>query len=178
MSVSNVGTVQNQSAQAGTPGDAEHERLLFQLMGKLEQILVRLDEVPATKRLAGSLEVAKEILVEIVEFSEQRYEKSSTKPLIDQVCDFHDSTKRFQRMHGGQSWNGFAALIGIKMSYSDETKAMFQELGRDLLEVVSGFFQLFESRFSAADKSSEWHANAQVFLDDLVRRWNVDGSGR
>lgn len=178
MSVSDVGTRRNQSATAGSSPDAEQERALFQLMGQLEQILVRLDDVGATKRVPGSIEIAKELLVELVEFSEKRYEDSLTAPLVDRVCDFHQGTKRFEKMLGGQSWSGFAALIGIKMSYSDEIKAMFQQLGRDLLEVVDGFFQLFESRFASPDQASEWHANSQVFLDDLVRRWNVEGDRR
>lgn len=178
MSVSNVGELKNQSAAPGASQDAEHERLLFQLMGKLEQILVRMDEVGASHRLSGTIEIAKEILVELIEFSEERFDQSRTEPLIDQVCDFHELTKRFERMLGGQSWNGIAALIGIKMSYSEEVKAMFAQLGCDVLEVVNGFFQMFESQFSSADQASEWRANSQVFLEDLARRWTVDGPGR
>jgi hypothetical protein len=178
MSVSNVGTLRNQSATSGSSLDAEQERALFQLMGQLEQILVRMDDIGASKRLPGSIEVAKELLVELVDFSEKRYEKDLTTPLVDQVCDFHESTKRLEKMLGGQSWSGFAALIGIKMSYSDEIKAMFQQLGRDVLAVVGGFFQLFESRFASPDQASEWHANSQVFLDDIVRRWKIDDDRR
>lgn len=177
MSVSNVNTLQGQALAAGGSQDAELERALFQLMGQLEQVLVRLDPLSGAKRLPGSIEIAKEILVALIEFSDGRFAKSQTTALIDQVCDFHELTKRFERMLGGQSWNGFAALIGIKLSYSDEIKAMFQQLGRDLMEVVGNFFQLFESRFQSADQASEWQASSQVFLDDLVRKWNTDAQG-
>jgi hypothetical protein len=167
-----------QSLAAGQSRDAELEREMFQLMGQLEQILVRMDTVGESKRLSGSIEIAKEILVELVEFSEQRFKKEPLNPLINQVCDFHEHTKRFEKLLGGQSWNGFAALIGIKLTYSDEAKAMFQELGRDLIEVIGGFFQLFESRFQSRSEASEWSASTQVFLDDLVRRCNLDGRVR
>jgi hypothetical protein len=174
MSVSNFGKVFGQTPTAGPSCDAELERALFQLMGQLEQILVRMDAVSETKRLPGSIEIAKELLVELVEFAEARFEKAELLPLIDRVCDFHDHTKRLEKMLGGQSWNGFAAFIGIKMSYSDEVKAMFQELGKGLIEAIGGFFQLFESRFQSRDDASEWEASSQVFLDDLIRRWNLD----
>lgn len=178
MSVSNVNAIQDQAMAVGNSQDAELERALFQLMGQLEQILVRLDALSGTKRLPGTIEIGKELLVAMIEFSEGRFEKTQTAALIDQVCDFHELTKRFERMLGGQSWNGFAALIGIKMSYSDEIKAMFQQVGSELLEVVGNFFQMFESRFQSADQASEWRASSQVFLDDLVRKWNSDGQGR
>ena len=178
MSVSKVGTLKAQAQAAGQSRDAEHERLLFQLMGQLEQILVRMDALSDSKRLPGSIEIVKEILVELVEFSEPRFDKESLRPLINKVCDFHEATKRFEKMMGGQSWNGFAALIGIKMSYSDEIKVMFQELGRDLIEAIFGFFQLFESRFESPDKASEFKAGSQVFLDDLVGRWNLESRDR
>lgn len=178
MSVSDVNTLQCQEIATGDTRDTEHERALFQLMGQLEQILARLDSLTGSKRLPGSIEIAKELLVGLIEFSEQRFEKTQTSGLIEQVCDFHELTKRFERMLGGQSWNGFAALIGIKMSYSDEIKAMFQQIGRDLLEVVGNFFQLFESRFQSMDQASDWQASSQVFLDELVRKWNVDEQGR
>jgi len=71
MSVSNVGTLRNHSATSGTSLDAEQGRALFQLMGQLEQILVRMDEFGASKRLPGYIEVAKELLIELVEFSER-----------------------------------------------------------------------------------------------------------
>lgn len=174
MSVSKVGMVHDRSPAAGQTPDSEHERALFQLMGQLEQILVRLDTVSDSKRLPGSIEIGKEILVELVEFSEQRFEKEPLKVLINQVCDFHELTKRFEKMVGGQSWNGFAAWIGIKMSYPDEVKAMFQELGRILIEIIGGFFQLFESRFQSRHDVSEWEAGSQVFVDDVIRRWNLD----
>lgn len=173
MSVSKVGPVNVQPA-SGASSDAEHERVLFQLMGRLEQILVRMDSLSDSKRVPGSIEIVKEILVELVEFSEPRFEKEPLERLIDKVCDFHEATKKFEKMVGGQSWNGFAAFIGIKMSYSDEVKAMFQELGRDLVEAVFGFFQLFEQRFESKEKASEFSAGSTVFLDDLVRRWNLD----
>ena len=178
MSVSKVGKVSGQSPAAAPSRDAELERALFQLMGRLEQILVRMDAVSESKRLPGSIEIAKEILVEVVEFSESRFEKAALLPLIDQVCDFHEHSKRLEKMLGGQSWNGFAAFIGIKISYSDEVKAMFQELGKGLADAIGGFFQLFESKFQSRDEASEWQAGSQVFLDDLIRRWNLDSRAR
>ena len=178
MSVSNIGKSHGQPAGAVTSRDAELERALFQLMGQLEQILVRMDAVSESKRVPGSVEIAKEILVELVEFSEARFEKASLKPLIDQVCDFHEHTKRLEKMLGGQSWSGFAAFIGIKVSYSDEVKAMFQELGKGLTDAIGGFFQLFESKFQSKDDASEWEAGSQVFLDDLIRRWNLDSRAK
>ncbi len=174
MAVSNVGSLFDQSAAFGPSQDAEHERCLFQLMGQLEQILVRLDTLNGSKRFSGSVEIAKEILVELVEFSESQFPKDQSKVLIDQVCDFHESTKRFERMLGGQSWSGFAALIGIKPSYSAEVKAMFQQLGLDLIEVVGESFRLFESRFESTEQVSEWQASSQVFVDDLIRRWKTE----
>lgn len=176
MSVSQVGSPRLSASGSGS--DTELERSLFQLMGKLEQVLVRVDSLPASKKLPGSIEIAKEILVELVEFSDERFDQSQTGPVIDQVCDFHEATKRFEKMLGGQSWNGFAAFIGIKMSYSDEIKLMFQQLGQDMLAVVGGFFALFESHFQSGDQATEWKDSAQVFLDDLVRRWNIDGEKR
>ena len=171
MSVSNVGSVYGQSAGTGSSDDAEHSRALFQLMGRLEQILSRLDAVTGAKRLPGAIETSKEILVELVEFSEERFEKNRTDAAIGRVCDFHENTKRFERMLGGQSWNGFAAFIGIKLSYSDEVKAIYRQLGADLRDIVEQFFQLFESRFLSGEHAAEWHASVDVFLDDLVRKW-------
>ena len=92
MTVSEVSSTYNQSATTGTAQDLERERDLFQLMGQLEQILVRLDTVSASKKLPGSIEIAKEILVELVEFSDERLGKDSATDLIGQVCDFHEST--------------------------------------------------------------------------------------
>jgi hypothetical protein len=178
MSVSKVGPTTKPSALAAPPQDAEFERELFQLMGQLEQILVRLDAVSSSKRLPGSIEIAKEILVELVEFAEPRFKKESLTGIIGQVCDFHEQTKQFERLLGGPSWNGIAAFIGIKMSYSDEVKTMFQRLGRDLIEIVGGFFQLFEARFHSRAQASEWQASSQVFVDDVIRRWNADSRVR
>jgi hypothetical protein len=174
MSVSKVATITKPFDNALPGQDAEHERELFQLMGQLEQILVRLDEVSAAKRLTGSIEIAKEILVELVEFSDSRFKKESLAELIDQVCDFHEKTKQLERLLGGPSWNGIAALIGIKPSYPDEVKTMFQQLGRDLIEIIGGFFEQFESRFQSRSQASEWQANSQVFVDDVIRRWNAE----
>ncbi len=178
MSVSKAGLVYDPSAALGSSQDAEHERALFQLMGQLEQILVRLDAVGESKRLAGSIEIAKEILVELVEFSEKRFEKQSLAALIDHVCDFHELTKQFERMLGGQSWNGLAAFIGIKLSYSEDSKLMFQQLGLDLIAILTGYFDLFESRFQSREQATEWEAGAKVFLDDVVRHWNIDARAR
>ncbi len=44
MSVSKAGTITKPSAALVPSKDAEYERELFQLMGQLEQILVRLDQ--------------------------------------------------------------------------------------------------------------------------------------
>ncbi len=178
MTVSNVGSVSNRSAGAERSQDAEHARLMFQLMGRLEQILARLDGFSGAKRLPGAMEISKEILVELVEFAEERFDKPQTDALIGQVCDYHENTKRFERMLGGQSWNGFASLIGIKLSYSDEVKAIYQQLGVDLVEIVGGYFQLLGSRFLSGEAVADWQASAEVFLDDLVRRWNTLSDGR
>ena len=178
MSVSNVGSVSDPSASAGRSQDAEYGRALFQLMGRLEQILARLDAITGAKRLPGAIELSKEILVELVEFTEERFDKSQTNPLIGRVCDYHANTKRFERMLGGQSWNGFASLIGIKLSYPDEVKAIYQQIGLDLIEIVGQYFQLLESRFLSGETITEWQASVEVFLDDFVRRWNTDNDGR
>lgn len=178
MSVSKAGTITKPSSVAVPTPDAEFERELFQLMGKLEQILARLDAVSSAKRLPGSIEIAKEILVELVEFSEPRFKKEQLKGLIDQVCDFHEQTKQFEKLLGGPSWNGIAAFIGIKMSYPEEVKTMFQRLGRDVMAIIGGFFHLFESRFSSRAQAAEWQANSKVFVDDVIRRWNADSRVR
>lgn len=174
MSVSKAGAMTKPSALAVPTQDAEFERELFQLMGELEQVLVRLDAVSAAKRLPASIEIAKEILVELLEFAQPRFQKESLTGIIDQVCEFHEQTKQSERLLGGASWNGIAAFIGFKMSYSDEVKTLFQRLGRDLIEMIGGFFQLFESRFTSREQASEWQASSQVFVDDVIRRWNAE----
>jgi hypothetical protein len=175
MSVSKAGAMTKPSSLAAPAKDADFQRELFQLMGQLEQILARLDEVSAAKRLPVTMEVAKEVLVELLEFSQPRFGKEAQKSIIDQVCAFHEQTKNLERLLGGPSWNGLAAFIGFKMSYSDDVKTMFQRLGKDMIEILSGFFQLFESRFSARKEATEWQASSQVFVDDVIRRWNADG---
>lgn len=178
MSVSKAGAMTKPPALAVPSKDADFERELFQLMGQLEQILARLDEVSAAKRLPVTIEIAKEIFVELLEFAQPRLGKESLKAIIDQVCEFHEQTKQFERLLGGPSWNGLAAFMGFKMSYSEEVKTMFQRLGKDVIEILGAFFQLFESRFSARKQASEWQASSQVFVDDVIRRWNADGRAR
>ncbi len=95
------------------------------------------------------------------EFSDTRFKKESLAAVINQVCDFHEQTKQLDRLLGGPSWNGIAALIGIKLSYPDEVKTMFQQLGRDVIEIIGGFFQLFESRFLSPEQASEWQASTR-----------------
>jgi hypothetical protein len=178
MSVSKAGSFAKPSGTAVPSKDTGFERELFQLISQLEQILARLDAVSAAKRLPSSIEIAKELLVELLEFSQPRFKKESLTAIIEQVCEFHEQTKQFERLLGGPSWNGIAAFIGIKMSYSEEVKTMFQRLGRDVIEIVGGFFQLFESRFHSREQASEWQASSQVFVDDVIRRWNADGRAR
>ena len=178
MSVSNVGSVSDPSAGADRSQDAEHGRAMFQLMGRLEQILARLDTITGAKRLPGAIGISKEILVELVEFTEERFDKPQTDALIGRVCDYHENTKRFERMLGGQSWNGFASLIGIKLSYSDEVKAIYQQIGLDLIQIIDQYFRLLESRFLSGETGAEWQASVEVLIDDLVRRWSADSDGR
>ena len=103
MSVSKAGSPTKPSGTAVPSKDTGFERELFQLISQLEQILARLDEVSTAKRLPSSIEIAKELLVELLEFSQPRFKKESLKPIIDQVCEFHEQTKQFERLYKGRT---------------------------------------------------------------------------
>ena len=151
--------------------DGELENGLIQLMGRLEQMLIRLDDVKQDRHIPLTLKLAKKMLVEVLNFAESRLSQEVLTPPIARLCQVHAQTKQFERLLGDPSWNGFAQFLGFQPTYSDGTESAFEKLGGDFIELFSEFFTTFADHFNSTEKADEWKASCQVFLDDLARKW-------
>jgi hypothetical protein len=154
--------------------DTDLEARLFQLMGRLEQTLVRLGETqgaPGTRHQTAAVDLAKEMLVDVLEFAANELEPAGIDELTDRACELHEVTKQFERMIGKQSWSGIAGFFGIKAAAVDGTDAAYERLGREFVDLYASFLAVFVRHFHAADKAAEWQSSCEVFLDDFARKW-------
>ena len=138
------------------------------LLSELAHLLDRLDREAKSARLSGAIDVAKDILVEMLEFDAHHFGNDSVAPVLGRVCELRDMARDIQSLVGRSFWS---RLFGGDHQHDELRQQAYRQLGeefavgyRELLSVIDGNFEMHET-------TNEWRASCRVFVDDFRRRW-------
>lgn len=163
------------SGTAETPpaplDDTALEGKLFLFMGQLEQEVMRLTPVAQDGDYTANVEIAKDLLVDILEFAEQNFEAARLESHFDRAAEFHELTRHFERLLGSNSWNGLISFFGMKATIAEGVPEAYGRWTDEFTVLVHDFCTAFVNHFQAAEKVTEWNASLSVLLGDMKKHW-------
>lgn len=154
------------SATAHEGADAQLESECLALLGRVDFILQRLDELPSRQEL-DSIEAGREVLVEVLEFlSNQRGADALTDELA-RVCATRDMMKRYEKELKG--WP-LARMFGWTPSRQVH-EGEYMRIGKELRGLCSDLLGSVNSMFAEQDRLERVQDCCEALMNNMERLW-------
>ena len=159
----------------GHRGDSQgsHESQLendcIQLLAQLETMIERLPR-PDRKNANydPALEIAKEMLVIVIDFVTRRFGHDAVADDLRRVCELRDSVKDLQQMLK----QGFWKSIFSKQTLDDPlTQHAYRQLGGEFAEVFGDILTQVNPHYSTTARVAEWRASCGILIDEFRQCW-------
>lgn len=155
------------SASASESDDALLENECMQLFGRVDFILQKLDESGSQRSEINSIEMGREVLVEVLEFlSNQRGADGLTQDL-PRVCAVRDQLKRYEKELKGWPIARILGWTPSRQVHEDE----FIRLGRELRTLCSDLLLSIQPLFNESQRSDRILDCCDALMNNLERLW-------
>jgi hypothetical protein len=149
--------------------DGQLENDCIQLLAQLESMIERLPSSnEKDAELVRALEIAKEMLVVVLDFVTLRFGHETVASSISQVCELRDSAKDLQMMLTRGFWK---SLLPKKTPQDPLTQHAYRQLGKEFAEVLSSTLGLVDSHYTNHTSIAEWRAGCAIMIDEFRQGW-------
>ena len=164
-------SAQSATAAEGPVGSGSLEDDSLHLVARLEQLLARLDEAKKSGRTTAQLGRAKEMMVELLDFAEARFDETALESTLQRTREVYQAVKQFEHNAGSQNLGGIGRLFGVDHAQKTDADDAYRQLGDELIGLYRQFFELFDSRFEDETSAGRWHGCATALVDEFQRKW-------
>lgn len=156
----------------GQEGGVSLEDDCLHLLARLEQLLARLEEAKKSGRTTALLGRAKEMMVELLDFAEPRFDERTLDAPLQRTREVYQAVKQFEQHSGNQSLGGIGRLFGVdhaqKGEFDDEA---YRQLGVDLAGLYRQFFALFAGQFDDETAAQRWQSCSLALVGEFQQKW-------
>ncbi|WP_166830312.1 hypothetical protein [Thalassoroseus pseudoceratinae] len=148
----------------------EYEQALFSLLGRLDYELSRWTNPETTMLPNTRLESAEEMLVEILDFSENWCEQSLSEQVGQSAFELHKAVKHFKRLATQESFDGRSGRIASTESGID---VVYGNVGRQFRDAFESTLTQFASDETQTVDATAWQAVCETFLQNFREQWEL-----
>ncbi len=136
---------------AGSRGNkaAGLEPACDELIRRLHHLLDRLARHQMRRNQRGSLETAKELLVEVIDFVTQRLGGHAVASDLSRICDLRDTIGDLQSLTDGQFWR---RVFRMKTSHNDLREQALRRVGVDFVDVFRNLLSLVDGHLPSVSQ--------------------------
>ena len=148
--------------------DRRIESACIGLLARLEQKSAKLELRGDQLQALVSIEFAKEILVEILEFIHEQFGSHIYVRDLSKICELRDRSRQLEEWKSRQFWKNLFRANRVDRTQFD---LMFQRLVRDFIALYESLFGRIERCYQTAEKAADWKTSYGVFTEELMQRW-------
>lgn len=138
------------------------------LLGRLQLLLEKLERKSSQDDTNGTVEVGKELLVELLEFVTVRFGDKAVASDLARICELRDSMRELQRLLGRTFW---AKLFRVESSHNDLRIQSYRQIGLDFADVLKDLLSVVDGHFNSRQKAAEWQSSSRSLIEDFRQRW-------
>jgi hypothetical protein len=153
---------------SNTSQDAQLENDCIQVLAQLEIMVERLPLNGTDSEFDASLEIAKEMLVVVIDYVTQRFGQDTVAQELRRVCELRDSVRDLQQMLKRGFWK---SLLSKKTVDDPLTQHAYRQLGKEFAEVFASVLNQVNDFYQTPAALAEWRAGCGILIDEFQQRW-------
>ncbi len=138
------------------------------LLGELVSRLDQLDRETKATRLSGAIDIAKDLLVEVLEFDASHFGNDAVAPQLGRVCELRDMARDVQSLVGRSFWR---RMFGGNQQHEELRHQAYRQLGEEFAVAYRELLSVIDGNFESHENANEWRASSRIFVDDFRRHW-------
>jgi hypothetical protein len=152
--------------------DSSFEDQCIDLLCKQENTLSMLGEASRKRRALDSLDLAKKMLLQFLDFAESHFDGVEIRGVGRRLYEVNLRTSNYEKMVGARSFSFLRRLIGMKIPNEDTMKDAHQQLLSDYSELYKEFFNTCAKRFAENSAIKEQFVQSvETFLNEFEEKW-------
>ena len=142
------------------------------LLCRLESKLAQLSRIKHDGPNLDTLDVAKLILVEIIDFGEPQLSDEEFGQIAPRISEVYERTKGLEEKVQQTPWTVVSRLWGKQKACEFEVTSAYEELNKDYALLIAEFFVLCVSRFETSPpEKKSFLEGVDAFVSELGRHW-------
>ena len=138
------------------------------LLGELVRLLDQLDRETKSTRLSGAIDVAKDVLVELLEFDANHFGNDAVAPQLGRICELRDMARDIQSLVGRSFWS---RMFGRNNQHDELRHQAYRQPGEEFAIAYRELLSIIDGNFESHENANDWRASCRVFVDDFRRHW-------
>ena len=138
------------------------------LLSELVRLLDRLDRETKSKRLSGAIDVAKDVLIALLDFDTRQFGNDVVAHLLGRICELRDMARDVQSLVGRSFWS---RIFGSNDQHDELRQQAYRQLGEEFAVLYRELLSIIDGNFESQEKANEWRSSSRIFVDDFRRHW-------
>jgi hypothetical protein len=169
--IQTVTGVLNPSARSSEPvGHFEDE--CVNLLCRQENALTLLSEASRKRRPLDSLDLAKKMLVQFLDFAESHFEPVQMQIVGKSLYVVNQLTQQYEKMLVANWYRFFRRMVFLPVPTEAELREAHNQLRSEYMELYNAFFAICGRRFPKdSDIQQQFNQSVETFLVEFAERW-------
>lgn len=147
----------------------EHDIMVF--MTSLERVLAPLAQKEGNKHVVAALDVSRELVRRVVEFSEKRFADEHLTVAFAKAQDVFTDSNVLQKSLSRLSARALAGILENGASDVSDYRFAYREVCRKLVEALKAYFAVLAAGFQNQEKGAMYRDTFDVFAADVEHVW-------